>query len=105
MAYIKEKHSDNFDDAVESVLDYVDDYDDLDDLDIDKLKTVFIKAFEKSIGSKKYSNDIELIADDIFDNDFDDLGSLDDFKDYLNQLSLYDFLDMLADDHEISRMH
>ena len=88
MAYIKEKHSDNFDDAIESVLDYVDDYDELDDLDIDKLKTVFIKAFEKSIGSKKYSNDIELI-----------------FKDYLNQLSLYDFLDMLADDHEISRMH
>ena len=84
MAYIKEKHSDNFDDAIESVLDYVDDYDELDDLDIDKLKTVFIKAFEKSIGSKKYSNDIELIAD---------------------ELSLYDFLDMLADDHEISRMH
>ena len=105
MAYIKEKHSDNFDDAIESVLDYVDDYDELDDLDIDKLKTVFIKAFEKSIGSKKYSNDIELIADDIFDNDFDDLGSLDDFKDYLNQLSLYDFLDMLAKDRYISKMH
>ena len=105
MAYIKEKHSDNFDDAVESVLDYVDDYEDLDDLDIDKLKTVFIKAFEKSIGSKKYSYDIELIADDIFDNDFDDLESLDNFKGYLEQLSLYDFLDMLANDHEISRMH
>ena len=105
MAYIKEKHSDNFDDAIESVLDYVDDYDDLDDLDIDKLKTVFIKAFEKSIGNKKYYYDIELFADDIFYNDFDDLESLDDFKDYLEQLSLYDFLDMLADDHEISRMH
>ena len=105
MAFIKEKHSDNFDDAIESVLDYVDDYEDLDDLDIDKLKTIFIKAFEKSIWNKKYSYDIELIADDIFDNDFDDLGSLDDFKDYLEQLSLYDFLDMLADDHEISRMH
>ena len=38
-------------------------------------------------------------------DNFDDLGSLDDFKDYLEQLSLYDFLDMLADDHEISRMH
>ena len=105
MAFIKEKHSDNFDDAVESVLDYVDDYDELDDLDIDKLKTVFIKAFEKSIGSKKYSCDIELIADDIFDNDFDELKSLDDFKDYLNQLSLYDFLDMLAKDRYISKMH
>ena len=32
MAFIKEKHSDNFDDAVESVLDYVDDYEDLDDV-------------------------------------------------------------------------
>lgn len=91
MAFIKEKHSDNFDDAVESVLDYVDDYEDLDDINIGKLKTVFVKAFEKSIGSKKYSCDIELIADDIFDNDFDELKSLDDFKDYLKQLSLYDF--------------
>lgn len=105
MAFIKEKHSDNFDDAVESVLDYVDDYEDLDDINIGKLKTVFIKAFEKSIGNKKYSCDIELIADDIFDNDFDELKSLDDFKDYLNQLSLYDFLDMLAKDRYISKMH
>lgn len=105
MAFIKEKHSDNFDDAVESVLEYVDDYEDLDDINIGKLKTVFIKAFEKSIGSKKYSCDIELIADDIFDNDFDELKSLDDFKDYLNQLSLYDFLDMLAKDRYISKMH
>ena len=105
MAYIKEKHSDNFDDAVESVLDYVEDYEDLDDINIGKLKTVFIKAFEKSLGSKKYSCDIELIADDIFDNDFDELKSLDDFKDYLNQLSLYDFLDMLAKDRYISKMH
>lgn len=105
MAFIKEKHSDNFDDAVESVLDYVDDYEDLDDINIGKLKTVFIKAFEKSLGSKKYSCDIELIADDIFDNDFDELKSLDDFKDYLKQLSLYDFLDMLAKDRYISKMH
>ena len=106
-----DKYDNAFEHAKDNCIDFLKDIDYMDydnaskdEIDFDELKNLFIDSFKKHSNSKIMSY-IEVIADAIFDIDFDEFSTIGEVISYIEQLSLWDFEDDIYYQYDIGKMH